>query len=533
MSEIPFELFQQYCDVAREFNEYAPPERVVQASRAPSTAKGNRPGDEFNRQISWADILEPHGWRPERVVGEVTYWTRPGKSRGVSATTGKCRSESGNDLLYVFTTNAPPFDGEDFYDKFGAFTRLNHAGDFSVAAKDVAEKLGLDNPAAESNYRVTIPSGYQTPQQSSYSVANTPPDGRPFLWSSELKRLPKTDKWIWEGYLSRGGVTLLSALWKAGKSTLLSHLVKAFGDGSEKFCGLAIKQSRILYVTEEDQTTWAERRDNLQFGDHVGWWCRPFVGRPNVMQWRQFIERIVLQIEQHKFDLIVFDTLSKLWCVREENDANQVEEALMPLWKITDSGTALLMVHHMRKSGGDEFVGGRGSGGLPAFAETLMELRRYDAKSKTDTRRVLTAAGRFQETPDEVVVSLENNQFVPLGTISDVRKADGDDVSDPEVIFGPKSKATIAEWILHVLPTEPPGLKSDDVMEAIRARRTKGFNQKNFDAEIYSLARTGRIGISGGSVKSDPLRYWKRDDGTGNEPIVPNPSEVETELEGS
>ena len=64
MSEIPFELFQQYCDVAREFNEYAPPERVVQASRAPSTAKGNRPGDEFNRQISWADILEPHGWRP-------------------------------------------------------------------------------------------------------------------------------------------------------------------------------------------------------------------------------------------------------------------------------------------------------------------------------------------------------------------------------------------------------------------------------------------------------------------------------------
>src|SRR5262249_51911703 len=35
--------------------------------------------------------------------------------------------------------------------------------------------------------------------------------------------------WIWPGYIAPGAVTLLTALWKSGKSTLLGHLLKAMG----------------------------------------------------------------------------------------------------------------------------------------------------------------------------------------------------------------------------------------------------------------------------------------------------------------
>jgi hypothetical protein len=100
----------------------------------PSVRRGDRPGDHFNARMTWAALLQKHGWRIERIDGVTTYWSRPGKERGVSASTnyGDC------DLLYVFSTNAAPFDHERAYDKFGAYALLEHGGDFSAASRALA-----------------------------------------------------------------------------------------------------------------------------------------------------------------------------------------------------------------------------------------------------------------------------------------------------------------------------------------------------------------------------------------------------------
>lgn len=93
-----------------------------------------RPGDIFNRQATWDDILIPHGWELVRVVGEETYWRRPGKcGPGHSATT----NYHGLDYLYVFSV-ATVFEPEKPYSKFAAYTILEHAGDFSAAARALA-----------------------------------------------------------------------------------------------------------------------------------------------------------------------------------------------------------------------------------------------------------------------------------------------------------------------------------------------------------------------------------------------------------
>jgi hypothetical protein len=326
---------------------------------------------------------------------------------------------------------------------------------------------------------------------------------RLFLWMSELRHRPANQKWIVDGYLSRGGVTLLSAIWKAGKSTWLAHLIRSLGDGSATFCGRAVKPGRVLYVTEEDQETWAERRDALGLRDHIGVVCRPFVSRPNPSQWHAFISSVAAAAKEHAFDLVIFDTLSKLWCVREENDANQVEDALMPLWAITNgpekggAGAALLLVHHMRKSDGTEFTGGRGSGGLPAFAETLVELRRYDRNDKRDHRRVLTGAGRFRETPDELVVELTAAGFIPLGTKADV----GGD--DPE-----KAEKPLGEWAVGALPDSAPGLTVDEVNAAVRKVRGKGVGNKKLTDELNRLYEAGEADRSGEGKAGDPFRYF-------------------------
>ncbi len=118
---------------ARAFNEYADPKRVISG---PSSSTGDRPGDDFTARADWAEILRPHGWQKAGHQGEITYWRRPGKKRGISATT----NFGGTDLFYNFSSNGHPFEADTAYSKFAAYTFLNHEGDFTSAAADLRDK---------------------------------------------------------------------------------------------------------------------------------------------------------------------------------------------------------------------------------------------------------------------------------------------------------------------------------------------------------------------------------------------------------
>jgi putative DNA primase/helicase len=120
--------------LARRFDECP---RDQQAARAAHTTvvDGRRPGDEFNRRATWPDILQSHGWRDCGTRGDTTLWTRPGKDRGISATT----NHAGTDLLYVFSSSTA-FAPDRAYDKFAAYAVLNHAGEFAAAARVLGQQ---------------------------------------------------------------------------------------------------------------------------------------------------------------------------------------------------------------------------------------------------------------------------------------------------------------------------------------------------------------------------------------------------------
>ena len=107
-----------------------------------------RPGDDFSLRTDWHDILEPHGWRVHHTTMAETFWTRPGKKRseGWSATTGFAGSGL-DDRLYVWSSSTV-FDTEKPYTKFGAYTLLEHGGDFQAAARSLASRgYGSARPA--------------------------------------------------------------------------------------------------------------------------------------------------------------------------------------------------------------------------------------------------------------------------------------------------------------------------------------------------------------------------------------------------
>ena len=129
--------------------ELPPPQRPM--TLPTSASRGDRPGDDFNIRMTWEQILEPHGWRIHHRTVSETFWTRPGKRRieGWSATTGLA-GVGAEDRLFVFSSSTP-FQQEKPYNKFHAYTILEHNGDFSAAARTLS-RLGFgsaaDNPAA-------------------------------------------------------------------------------------------------------------------------------------------------------------------------------------------------------------------------------------------------------------------------------------------------------------------------------------------------------------------------------------------------
>ena len=119
-------------------------ETIVNALATTSSSSGEKPGDDFNAKAHWSEILID--WKIVFTAGGVTYWRRPGKDIGISATTGR----NDGDNLFVFTTSSS-FEAEKPYSKFAAFAHLHHGDDFSAAARDLRSKgYGSQTPSSSS-----------------------------------------------------------------------------------------------------------------------------------------------------------------------------------------------------------------------------------------------------------------------------------------------------------------------------------------------------------------------------------------------
>src|SRR5262245_33064613 len=122
----------------------------------------------------------------------------------------------------------------------------------------VEDSIPRDPPGPPAN--VTIPGAVSASNVHGDGLANAPPPPASFpelINRAHLQRAPGA-QWLWHGYLARGSITLLTALWKSGKTTLLAHLLRAMGT-VDNFCGQAITPARVLYVTEECETHWHDR----------------------------------------------------------------------------------------------------------------------------------------------------------------------------------------------------------------------------------------------------------------------------------
>lgn len=240
-------------------------------------SNADKPGDDYNQRATWDEIL--NGWTKVYQRGSETYWRRPGKSEGISASTG--RNDSDN--LYIWTTSTT-FEAEKPYSKFAAFAHLNFNDDYSAAARDL-KKLGYGAPAplpttyentlrplrdvigdssnpvelhlVDGAYQVQEPDAeelrrqqlfaYELESQSVRREVRKHLDDKEILASfrtptvvrsaaDELAMPDEETPWAVFELFPRGANVLLTAAYKSGKTTMVNNLVKSLVD-DEPFLG--------------------------------------------------------------------------------------------------------------------------------------------------------------------------------------------------------------------------------------------------------------------------------------------------------
>lgn len=112
----------------------SPPPPPAPQIPAPRHEGEERPGDAYNATTQWSEVLPGWTWVYRR--GDKWHLRRPGKDgRGISATISLT-----TDRFYPFTDAAAPFEPLKHYSKFEAYALLEHNGNFSAAASELARR---------------------------------------------------------------------------------------------------------------------------------------------------------------------------------------------------------------------------------------------------------------------------------------------------------------------------------------------------------------------------------------------------------
>jgi hypothetical protein len=330
------------------------------------------------------------------------------------------------------------------------------------------------------------------PSPSPATEAVAQPETAPvLLWgSASLQAGAPTDKsWLWHGYLAPGALTLLTSQWKSGKTTLISVLLARLKTGGE-FAGLPLAAGKAVVISEEPRQLWEIRGRRLDFADHVGWFCRPFPGKPSAPAWRSLVERIAGLRAERGVSLAVIDPLAAFLPGKSENDAPSMLEALAPLQRLTSLGMAVLVLHHPRKQESAPGTAPRGSGALLGHADILIEMRACPRAADGDRRRRLHAFSRYDETPRERLIELSSDglDYSCLGTFEQ-----GEFAADWEILRGILAAASRKLTCPEILRSWPATRSAD---------RASIYRWLNRAVDLGFACRDGR------GRRRHPFRYW-------------------------
>jgi hypothetical protein len=219
--------------------------------------------------------------------------------------------------------------------------------------------------------------------------------------------------WLVDGLLPAGGLSLMVAKPKVGKSTLARTLAIAIVDPGARFLDRRVTNGPVLLLALEEKR--ADVRRHLEAlglqGEHplhihVG--AVP-VGNGPKPSLTDRVAWLADEVRRVNASLVLIDPLARFAGVRKIEDYAEITAATEPLIALAHTtGVHISCTHHAGKGERDGIDAPLGSQALGGFVDTLLVLRRYPdglravesiQRSGTDlppTAIVLTEAGAVQ-----------------------------------------------------------------------------------------------------------------------------------------
>jgi hypothetical protein len=306
---------------------------------------------------------------------------------------------------------------------------------------------------------------------------------------------PVPVQWIMPGVIPAGAVTLLSASPKCGKSTLLGSLIRDLHQGGPLVANAS--DAPVVVLSEEPSGIWHERRRTLNLPGTMILVERDSFANCGTDEWADLIGRMADCVRGEGAQMAVVDTLASAWPCQDENNAVDVVRALNPLREISTTGTALLLIHHARKSGGSHGRAHRGSSALTGFPDVIADLRPFEAESESDNRRILSVRGRYAGLLGEVVLEYDGGEYRIVGDRQEAKAVDH------------------SAMILSLLPEGPKGASADEIKAVWSGGPAKGT--------LLGILNHGHLHGKwhrhGGAVRNDPYRFClRKPEASGNVP---------------
>jgi KaiC/GvpD/RAD55 family RecA-like ATPase len=277
----------------------------------------------------------------------------------------------------------------------------------------------------------------------------------------ELQETPEPEPEPIAPYVAYGGqLTMLAGREKSGKSTLARAGSAAVSSGAE-FLGSPAIRGRVLYLALEESRG-SVARSFAQHGADVD--NVLIVSRMSESNSAR-IEFLSDTINQEDIDLVVIDTmLAYATEIEDANNAARMQQVVLPLAHLAhDTNTALLMLHHAKKSNGRY----RDSSAIGGAVDLILEMMEPEGNNG-DTLRVVKARGRF-DTKDFRFRYVNSRHIL---AIADTEAA--------------TTEARVYEFVYS-----NPGASLREV------RRSIGGRAEVADRALGTLLRTGRIEDTG------------------------------------
>jgi Helix-turn-helix domain len=211
--------------------------------------------------------------------------------------------------------------------------------------------------------------------------------------------------------------------------------------------------------------------------------------------WAGVVHSATAYCHEQRLGVLMVDTFSEWARIVNENEAGEVLAAIGALQQAADTGLAVQVVSHQRKSPGRFGEAVRGSNALTGAVDIIVEIER-SLLFRDPNMRVLRAVSRYDETPEDLVVALTEGGFEVRGD-SEHAQADEDRRRVLEAIQQAGSATTKEVAELTGLPNATVSRHAAALYEAEAIGRT-GAGKRNdphtWHSEIVSPTLDSLVG---------------------------------------